>query len=61
LQDIKIFVITFCKKLKKCSYMQYRKMPIFRTPFWLCDVFTLSKNFLQTLFTSHKTCMKVST
>jgi hypothetical protein len=23
LQDIKIFVITFCKKLKKCSYMQY--------------------------------------
>jgi hypothetical protein len=23
LQDIKTFVITFCKKLKKCSYMQY--------------------------------------
>ncbi len=34
---------------------RYRKMPIFRTPFWLCDVFTLSNNFLQKLCTSQIT------
>ena len=38
----------------------YRKVPIFRTPFWLCDAFSLSTKFLRILFTSHKTCMKVS-
>jgi hypothetical protein len=34
-----------------CTPNRYRKMPIFRTPFLFCDVFTPSKNFLQTLFT----------
>ncbi len=41
-------------------WYQYRKVLIFRTPFWLCDVFSLSTKFFRTLFTSHKTCMKVS-
>ncbi len=29
----------------------YRKMPIFRTPFRLYDIFSLSKKFLRTIFT----------
>jgi hypothetical protein len=45
LQDIKTFVITFCKKLKKCSYMQYGTKAIV---FFLFAVFYLClSNFLR--------------